>query len=622
MVYSSRLLEREDDLPVEQSKLDRWLPTVGKPARYTGNEWNAVCKPWDEATARMVLAYPDVYEVGMSNLGLQILYDIINRHSDALCERAFAPWPDMEACMREQGIPLYALESRRALSEFDLIGFSLPYELNLTNVLNMLDLGGLPVHAAERDERHPLVVAGGSGAAHPEPVADFIDAFVVGDGEEVILELLAIVAAARERGERREAALRALAQVRGVYVPRFYEVIYDGDGRLAAIEPLVPEAPLPVVKRTVDPLPPPPTQLIVPYVQPVHDRGTVEIMRGCTQGCRFCQAGMTYRPLRERPKEEVVQAVDAIARQTGDPEIALVSLSSADHFQIRAIIEEVLERHRRPPLSVTLPSLRTDTFSVELAELFQGVRRSGLTFAPEAGSQRLRDAINKKVSDRDLLEACEAAYAHRWQRVKLYFMIGLPTETDEDVQAIVDLVYAVREIGHKHHGKKAKVSVTVSTLVPKPHTPFQWEPLVDEGTLQRRQGILKRGLRGWGIRFSYHDPRVSLLEAVIARGDRRLGAVVERAWRAGARFDAWDEQLQWGAWMEAFTTEGIDPAYEARRVRTMDEALPWDHISCGVSKEYLQQECTRAGKGVTTRDCREGCTNCGARELLGCQGGA
>ena len=609
-------------MPVDERTLDRWLPTVGKPARYTGNEWNAVHKPWDEATARMVLAYPDVYEVGMSNIGLQILYDIVNRRSDALCERAFAPWPDMEAVLREQGIPLYALESRRALCEFDLIGFSLPYELNTTNVLNMLDLGGLPVRAGERDERHPLVVAGGSGAAHPEPMADFIDAFAVGDGEEVIVELLAAVAAANERGASREALLRALARIEGVYVPCLYEVRYDRHGMLASIEPRAPEARLPVVKRAVDPLPPPPTQLIVPYVEPVHDRGTIEIMRGCTQGCRFCQAGMIYRPLRERPVEEVLAAVDAIARATGDGEISLVSLSSADHPQIREMIEGILARHRRPPLSVTLPSLRTDTFSVELAELFQGVRRSGLTFAPEAGSQRLRDAINKKVSDADLLAACEAAYAHGWQRVKLYFMVGLPTETDEDVAAIVDLVHAVREVGQRHHGKKAAVSVTVSTLVPKPHTPFQWEPLIDEETLDRRQAILKRGLRGPGIRFSYHEPRVSLLEAVISRGDRRLGAVIERAWRAGARFDAWDERLQWGAWMDAFAAEGIDPAYEARRVRTMDETLPWDHVSCGVSKAYLASECMRAGAGQTTRDCREGCTSCGARELLGCRGPA
>jgi radical SAM family uncharacterized protein len=365
-----------------------------------------------------------------------------------------------------------------------------------------------------------------------------------------------------------------------------------------------------------------PTHPIVPYVQPVHDRATIEIMRGCTQGCRFCQAGMVYRPLRERSKEEIARAADEIALHTGDPEIGLISLSSADHSQIRETIQEILEAHRHPPLSLTLPSLRTDAFSVDLAQLFHGVRRSGLTFAPEAGSQRLRDVINKKVSDDDLLAACDAAYANGWQRVKLYFMIGLPTETDEDVQAIVDLVHSVLEIGLRYHGRKANVSVTVSTLVPKPHTPFQWQPLIDDETLVRRQRLLKRGLRGRNIRFSYHDARATLLEAVIARGDRRLGAVIERAWRGGARFDAWDEHLRWDAWLEAFAAEGIDPAYEARRERDMDEVLPWDHISCGVSSEYLRAEMERAQRERTTRDCREGCTNCGARELLGCRGPA
>jgi radical SAM superfamily enzyme YgiQ (UPF0313 family) len=347
----------------------------------------------------------------------------------------------------------------------------------------------------------------------------------------------------------------------------------------------------------------------------------VEIMRGCTQGCRFCQAGTVYRPLRERSRQEIKQAVDEIARHTGDPEVGLISLSSADHSQIREVVEDILDAHCRPPLSVTLPSLRTDAFSVELAQLFHGIRRSGLTFAPEAGSQRLRNVINKKVSDEDLMRTAEAAYANGWQRIKLYFMIGLPTETDDDVQAIVDLVRAVLKTGRRHHGNKANVSVTVSTLVPKPHTPFQWQPLIDDEALSRRQAILKRGLRGRGIRFSYHDARSTLLEAVVARGDRRLGAVIERAWRAGARFDAWDEQFRWDAWLDAFAAERIDPTHEARRERSYDEVLAWDHIACGVSKVYLQQESERATAGELTRDCREGCTNCGARELLDCRGG-
>lgn len=605
---------------MSETELDRWLPTVGKPARYTGSEWNAVRKTWASAPLRMVLAYPDTYEVGMSNLGLQILYDVVNRHSDALCERVFAPWPDMEATMRAQGIPLYALESRRSLADFDVIGFSLPYELNLTNVLNMLDLAGLPVRAGDRDEVTPLVIAGGSGAYHPEPMADFIDAFVVGEGEEAILEVIDVVRQARERSVDKETTLRQLARLAGVYVPRFYSVTYTAQGRLAGIEPTVPEAQMPVVKRVVDPLPPAPTHLLVPYVQAVHDRGTIEIMRGCTQGCRFCQAGMIYRPLRERPKEEVVKAVKEIVRHTGYAEVGLVSLSSADHSQIREIVDEILGTQRPLPISVTLPSLRTDAFSVELARLFQGARRSGLTFAPEAGSQRLRDVINKKVNEDNLLQAAEAGYANQWQRVKLYFMIGLPTETDQDVLAIIDLVHKVRQVGYTHHGNKANLSVSVSTFVPKPHTPFQWQPLVDESTLRRRQQILKEGLRGRSIHLSYHDARESLLEAVIARGDRRLGRVIEHAWRAGARFDAWTEQFRWDAWLEAFAAAGIDPVAEASRERARDEALPWDHISCGVSKAYLWQEFERALEGRTTRDCREGCTNCGAIETLACEG--
>jgi radical SAM family uncharacterized protein len=611
--------------PVNASTLDRWLPTVGKPMRYIGNEWNAVHKPWgddpDNAPIRFALAYPDTYEVGMSNIGMQILYDRVNRCPDALCERAFAPWPDMEAVMRAQGIPLYALESRHPLAEYDLIGFSLPYELNLTNVLNMLDLAGLPVRAADRDEDAPLILTGGSGAYHPEPMADFIDAFVVGEGEEVLLQVIEAYRQARKDGANKAQTLAQWARIAGVYVPRFYAITYTPEGRLSAISPTVPQASSPIVKRVVDPLPAAPTRLIVPYVQAVHDRGMIEIMRGCTQGCRFCQAGMIYRPLRERSKEEVVQAAHEIVQCTGYAEVGLISLSSADHSQIGEILQRLLGENRGLPLSVTLPSLRTDTFSVELARLFQGTRRSGLTFAPEAGSQRLRDVINKKVSEKDLLRTAEAAYANQWQRIKLYFMIGLPTETDEDVLAIVDLVKKVLHIGSQYHGKKARVSVTVSTLVPKPHTPFQWHPLIDAQTLRRRQKILKEGLRGWGIHLNYHDARSTLLEAVIARGDRRLGAVIERAWRAGARFDAWEDQLQWEAWLAAFAAEGIDPEEEARRERSADELLPWDHISCGVSKTYLWREFERAMRGQLTRDCRMGCTNCGAVEQLGCRGG-
>ncbi|MBN1579197.1 MAG: TIGR03960 family B12-binding radical SAM protein [Anaerolineae bacterium] len=610
--------------PINEFLLDRWLPTVDKPMRYIGNDWNAVHKDWDAVSVHLALAYPDTVEVGMSNIGLQILYDIVNHHPDALCERVFAPWPDMEAVMRARDIPLYALESHHPLDAFEIIGFSLPYELNLTNVLNMLDLAGLAVRAADRGENAPLILGGGSGAYHPEPMADFIDAFVVGEGEQVIVEI--IDAFRQTQPGDKTALLKEMARIPGIYVPRFYTVAYsdgnNGRGKLVSIAPNVPEAQMPIVKRVVDPLPPAPTHLVVPYVQPVHDRGVIEIMRGCTQGCRFCQAGMIYRPLRERSRAEVVETANALLCHTGYDEIGLISLSSADHSQIEGIVQDLIGQDRQPPLSVTLPSLRTDAFSVELAQAFQGMRRSGLTFAPEAGSQRLRDVINKKVTADDLLRAAQAAYANNWQRIKLYFMIGLPTETDQDVIAIIDTVKAVLEIGYQHHRKKANVSVTVSTLVPKPHTPFQWHPLIDDETLQRRHQLLKGGLRERGIRFNYHDSRNTLLEAVISRGDRRLGAVIERAWQAGARFDAWNEQFDWPAWENAFAAEGIDPRQEARRERLPDDVLPWAHISCGVDQAYLWREFERATTETTTRDCREGCTNCGAIEQLGCRGGA
>jgi radical SAM family uncharacterized protein len=592
--------------------LERILPKVTRPARYTGREWNSIVKDWDQVGVKVALAYPDIYEVGLSNLGLMILYDILNREDDILSERVYAPWVDMEEAMRQAGIPLFSLESRRPLDQFDIVGFSLPYELNYSNVLNMLGLAGIPPLAAERDNDAPLIIGGGSGTYNPEPLADFFDLFVIGEGEEVLLELVRAYGEwKKEGGGGKGVFLRRAALIDGIYVPSLYDVSYHPDGTVAGIEPLVPEARPTITKRVVATLPPAPTRLIVPYIQAVHDRAMIEIQRGCTQGCRFCQAGVIYRPLRERPPEEVLTTVDEILESTGYDEIALVSLSSTDYSQIELLMQELTSRNRDEPIAISLPSLRTDSFSVELAKMLQERRKTGLTFAPEAGSQRLRDAINKKVSEKDLLDTAEAAYSSGWHRIKLYFMVGLPTETMEDVAAIIDLVKKVGAVGRRHRGRKAQVSVSVATFIPKPQTPFQWMPLLNEASLEERLALLRKGLRGKGIRFSWHDPQSSLLEAAISRGDRRLGQVIHRAWQLGARFDAWNEVLDMGLWEQAFGDVGLDPDFYARRERPLDEVLPWAHIDTGVKIEFLASECENGLKGETTLDCRERCLNCG-----------
>ncbi len=604
-------------MKIDEALLDQILPQVSKPARYTGGEWNSVVKDWEQVEVKIALAYPETYEVGMSNLGLMILYDIVNRQESLLAERVYAPWIDMEAAMRRAGVPLFSLESRRPLRDFDIIGFSLPYELNYTNVLNMLDLAGLPLLASERDRGHPLIIGGGSMTYNAEPLADFFDLFVIGEGEEVLLELVAAYGEAMvKRPGTKDEFLRRAARIEGIYVPHFYEVTYRGDGTVAEVRPTVPEAPHKVVKRIVPTLPPPPINLIVPYINVVHDRAMIEIQRGCTQGCRYCQAGMIYRPLRERPLDEVLAESDAILKSTGYEEIALVSLSSADYSQIEALVRELISRYRTPPLSVSLPSLRLDSFSVTLAEMIQQRRKTGLTFAPEAGTQRLRDVINKKLTDEDLLRTAEAAYGSGWRRIKLYFMIGLPTETMEDVAAIVDLVREVRAIGRRLQGHRARVNVSVATFIPKPHTPFQWVPLLDEARLQERLGRLREGLRGGGLHFSWHDPQTSFLEAVLARGDRRLGPVILRAWELGARFDAWSESFDAGRWRQAFAEVGLDPDFYAYRLRPFHEALPWGHIEVGVRPEFLWTEYERSLRGHLSVDCRERCLYCGMQEIF------
>lgn len=607
---------------------ERILREVEKPGRYTGGEWNSVVKDWDFTPTKVALAYPDTYEIGMSNLGLMILYDILNRQDDILCERVYAPWLDMEERLRGAGVPLCSLETRHALTEFDIVGISLPYELNYTNALTILSLGGMSPLAAERRPEDPLVIAGGSGAYNPEPMAAFFDLFVIGEGEEVLLELVRLYAQWKREAAGASARppkadfLRRATRIGGIYVPSLYEAEYDAGGRLKRTVPIVPDAPPRVVKRVVPTLPPPPTRLIVPYIQTVHDRAMLEIQRGCTQGCRFCQAGTIYRPVRERTVEEVLRAADEMLLATGHEEISLVSLSSSDHSRIEEMVRALAERCGPLGISISLPSLRADAFSVHLAEMVQTTRKTGLTFAPEAGSQRLRDAINKKVSEDDLLRTAEAAFGTGWNRIKLYFMVGQPTETDEDVESIVDLVKKVVAVGRRHRGGRAEVSVSVATFVPKPHTPFQWEALVDDETLRRRLDILQRGLRAKGVRFSWHDPGTTLLEAALSRGDRRVGEVIYRAWQLGARFDAWGDAYRPDAWEAAWREADLSPEFYGRRPRDRDEALPWDHIDIGVRKEFLWRERERCRAAVPTPDCREGCVGCGVNAALPLAGGS
>jgi len=611
--------------PIDSQLLDRILPTVSKPARYTGGEWNSVVKDWSNVDARIALVFPDVYDLGMSNLGLMLLYDIVNQQPDLLAERVFAPWTDMEAAMREAGLPLFSLETRHPLTAFDIIGFSLPYEQLCTNLLNLLDLAGMPVRAADRDvrgptrpsssqaqssdQRWPLVIAGGSGCTNPEPMADFLDLAFIGEGEEAILEIAHAYAEVRHLSRKQQ--LRRLAQIEGVYVPRFYDVHYHDDGTVAEVTPLVPEARFPVVKRITAQLPPPLTRFIVPYVDVTHNRATVEIQRGCTRGCRFCHAGMTFRPVRERPLGEILEAVDRIVEQTGFEEIGLLSLSSSDYSCIGELVRALSERYKDHHLSLSLPSLRIESFSVELAELLAGSRRSGFTVAPEAATERMRRIVNKFIPDERLLHVAEEVYSRGWRTIKLYFMIGHPKETLEDVQAIVDLAWQVMQLGRKHHGRKAVVNVSVSTFVPKPHTPFQWVSVDAEERIREKQEVLRRGLRGKGLNLRWNAPEETLVEAALARGDRRLGAVIHQAWQLGAKFDAWNEHFRWDAWQQAFADAGLEMSFYTHRHRSLDEVLPWDHISVALKKSYLAQDYQMSLAEQTREDCRGGCYACG-----------
>ena len=589
--------------------LDRLLLSVEKPGRYVGGEYNSVVKDWDQVPFRVAMAFPDIYDLGMSNLGLMLLYDAINRQPDMLAERVFNPWVDMEAVMRADGIPLYGLETRHAIRDFDLLAMSLPYEQLYTNALTLLDLAGLPFLATERDASYPLVVAGGHATYNPEPMADFIDAFVIGEGEEVIVEIARTLQAYKD--QPREAQLHALAALDGLYVPRFYDVRYDEVGVPATITPNMPDAPPTVLKRIVPILNKPFTKFLVPNVATVHNRAPVEIMRGCTRGCRFCHAGMVTRPVRERPVREIVEAVDEIVRNTGFEEIGLLSLSSSDYGPVKELVTEIGQRYGSQGLSISLPSLRIESTSVELLDALEDTRRGGFTLAPEAATEKMRNIINKAVPHQQVLDTAHEIYARGWRTIKLYFMIGHPEETLEDVQAIAELSKAVLAEGRKVHGNKATVNVGVSTFVPKPHTPFQWVPLDALDSIREKQALLQRELRGRGLHLRWNRPEETVLEAFLSRGDRRLGAVIQRAWELGSRFDAWQDHHDPAAWQQAFADCGLDVEFYTHRARAIDEVFPWEHVSVAIKKSFLQEDYQMSLSGDTRVDCRDKCFACG-----------
>ena len=599
--------------------LEHILPRVQKPARYTGGEYNAVVKDRRQVDVRYALCFPDTYEIGMSNLGMRILYGVMNQMDGVWCERVFAPWGDMEEEMRREGILLYGLESGDSIADFDLIGFSLGYEMAYTNVLNMLDLAGLPLRSKERYGLSPIIIAGGTCAYNPEPLAPFVDIFVLGEGEDVSVEIIQLYRKAREECWSKDEFLAAAAQIPGLYVPSLYDVSYRPDGTLERVTPHE-GAPAVVTKRIVQDFDKSyfPVKTIVPSTEIVHDRVMLELFRGCIRGCRFCQAGYAYRPVRSRDPEILLKQGIEACKDSGYQEMTLSSLSTSDYRPLEHLCDGLLDWCEPNRVSLSLPSLRADNFSLGLMERVQHVRKSGLTFAPEAGTQRLRDAINKNVTEEDLLRSCRTAFSGGWSSVKLYFMLGLPTETDEDVLGIADLAEKVYKTWREvTPNPRRGVTITVSTawFVPKPHTAFQWEPQITMEEYQRRVKLLREHMKGRSIKYNWHDSQTSFLEAVFARGDRKVADVIETAWRHGAKFDAWSEYFDFDRWLAAFEACGVDPAFYANRTREKDELLPWDVTSVGVTKNFLWRERERAYEAVITPDCRVQCTGCGANKL-------
>ena len=602
-------------------RLERILPRVQKPARYTGGEYRQIIKDKAEVDLRLAFCFPDIYEIGMSNIGMRILYATMNQMPGVWCERVFAPWGDMEAEMRRAGIPLYALESGDPVSEFDVVAFSLGYEMAYPAVLNMLDLAGIPLRSADRPELTPLVIAGGTACSNPEPMAPFFDLMIIGEGEEVNNEVLALFRQAQQAGWSKTRFLETAAKIQGVLIPSFYVPHWNPDGTLHDLTP-THGAPARVTKRIIQDLDACyyPTDPIVPSTEIVHDRVNVELFRGCIRGCRFCQAGYVYRPVRPRKPETIIRQGIESLKNTGYQEATLLSLSSSDYRPLDEVCDGLLEYCEPRSMSLALPSLRADNFSMDIMSRLQKVRKGGLTFAPEAGTQRLRDAINKNLTEEDLLESCRRAFAGGYSAVKLYFMLGLPTETDEDVLGIADIAAHVMHAWRESALNKTRgVRITVSTswFVPKPHTAFQWEPQIPIEEYERRVKLLREAMNTKSVTYNWHPSPTSFMEAVISCGDRRLGKVIETAWRKGETLSAWEDYFDLNRWMEAFEECGLDPHFYANRRRSEDEILPWSMISCGVAPGYLKREHALSYEGVTTPDCRTHCNACGANCLVG-----
>lgn len=601
----------------DNKRFEELLLTVQKPGRYSGGELNSVVKDKNKVDVRFAFCFPDTYEVGMSHLGMKILYSQFNEREDIWCERVFAPWIDFEKVMLENNIELFGLESRDAIKDFDFIGFTLQYELSYTNVLNMLRLAGVPLRSSEREGLSPIVVAGGPCACNPEPLADFVDIFFLGEGEEVDLEVIDLYKKHKAKGSAKQEFLREAAQIEGVYVPSLYDVTYNEDNTIAAVT-ACDGAPSTVRKRICKKLDDTyyPEKFVVPYIEIVHDRAVQEIFRGCIRGCRFCQAGFIYRPVREKNVDTINRQARAICENTGYDEISLSSLSTSDYRELRPLLEQLIDWTDRDRVSLSLPSLRIDNFSDELLQKVSGVRKSGLTFAPEAGTQRLRDVINKNVTEEEILNTCRTAFEGGYTQVKLYFMLGLPTETDEDLDGIAELGQKIVNLYYKTEnrpkGRSVTVTISVAVFVPKPFTPFQFEPQITREEMLRRQYHLRDALTTRKITLNWHDNKTSFLEGVFARGDRRVGRVIEAALNKGCHFDSWDECFELEKWLEAFEECEIDPAFYANRARSFEEVNPWDHLDYAVTKSFLICQNKLAHDAVTTPHCREQCSGCGA----------